>query len=78
VYIRLLSLFGLAEVKYAHGVLGTDRNRGDDPTARLARPDGAKVPAMAGPYQGRQAARRSTRNALLARSPRRPSASLAP
>ncbi len=35
-YIRLLSLFGLAKVKYAHGVAGYDRNQGDDPTARVA------------------------------------------
>jgi stearoyl-CoA desaturase (delta-9 desaturase) len=34
-YIRLLSLVGLATVKYAHGVDGFDRDRGDDPTARV-------------------------------------------
>ena len=35
-YIRVLALFGLAKVRYAHGVSGYDRDRGDDPTARAA------------------------------------------
>jgi len=36
VYIRVLALFGLAQVKYAHGVDGYDRDKGGDPTAKLA------------------------------------------
>ena len=50
-YIRLLSLVGLAQVKYARGVDGYDRDRGDDPTARVVAaangPANAAVPAGA-------------------------------
>ena len=40
-YIRLLSLFGLAKVKYAHGVSGHDRDRGEDPTAKIVQQSAA-------------------------------------
>ena len=40
-YIRLMSLVGLAKIKYAHGVSGFDRDRGEDPTAKVVQQSAA-------------------------------------